>query len=67
MSSVCKEAVMFCAECNENLTIHADGTVTCACELQRTGDPIIPASWKHPNGEDVDAHNLTQWREYVQH
>jgi hypothetical protein len=35
---------MYCKHCNEDLTVHADNTVTCSCNLWRTGDPI-PDGW----------------------
>lgn len=36
---------MHCKHCNENLTVHADGTITCSCDLWRAGE-TLPDGWR---------------------
>lgn len=48
---------IYCTECDETVTLHADARFTCACEGPIDpldgGDPI-PATWEMP-GEDADS------------
>lgn len=38
----------YCTSCNETLTLHADGSIACACDFLDADAPTskIPASWK---------------------
>jgi len=50
---------MYCTECNETLTIHADGSIACACqgplEFWRTlRSDVVPDSWRCTQTDDRD-------------
>lgn len=36
----------FCNECNKTLGMHADGSVTCACDMLDADSENIPAKWE---------------------
>lgn len=56
---------LYCKECNEDLTIHADKSIACGCQLQRAGEPI-PADWVYSTGDSVEAETLNNWREFTE-
>lgn len=56
---------LYCNACNEDLTIHADGSVACGCQLQRANEPI-PESWVDQLGGQVEPATLKNWREFAE-
>ncbi len=52
----------YCSQCNENLTLHADGTVACSCAVSMPGCDTDPA-WRHADGTTFTLADLEAWRE----
>jgi hypothetical protein len=46
-----------CSDCDERLTLHADGSVTCSCAGVEAHDTNPPAAW------DISAQQLAAWRQ----
>lgn len=54
---------LYCFECQENLTIHADGSIACGCSLQHPNEPV-PAGWLDEAQNPVHPETLADWRDF---
>lgn len=56
---------LYCRTCNTDLTMHADGTITCECnDLWRKGSSAVPADWVDNLGDPVEPATLENWIEF---